>query len=151
VSLRFSYRRFPVAQPLTSLGGRLERPRPTILVSLTGPQGTFADLGLLDTGADDTLFPEYVAARIGIDLSNAPAGSGAGVGMQGVMVRYAEATLRVSDSQEDREWKAWVGFTSAKLRQPLLGYAGFMQFFTAAFHGDLEEVELTINPTYPGS
>ena len=44
----------------------------------------------------------------------------------------------------------WVGFTSAPLRQPLLGYAGFLQFFTATFHGDREEVELAVNAAYPG-
>jgi hypothetical protein len=66
-------------------------------------------------------------------------------------VRYAEVTLRIADNQEQREWKAWVGFTAARLRQPLLGYAGFLQYFTATFHGDREEVELTVNPTYPGT
>jgi hypothetical protein len=105
----------------------------------------------LDTGADDTLFRESVAAQIGVDLSNAPVRSGAGFGMHTATVRYAEVTLRVADNNERREWKAWVGFTSAPLRQPLLGYAGFLQFFTATFFGEREEVELTINSTYRGT
>lgn len=28
---------------------------------------------------------------------------------------------------------------------PVLGFAGFLQFFTATFRGDLEEVELIVN------
>jgi hypothetical protein len=45
----------------------------------------------------------------------------------------------------------WLGFTSAPLRQSLLGYAGFLQFFTATFYGDTEQVELTINSLYTGT
>jgi hypothetical protein len=33
----------------------------------------------------------------------------------------------------------------------LLGFAGFLQFFTATFRGDREEVELAVNVLYPGS
>jgi predicted aspartyl protease len=106
---------------------------------------------LLDTGADDTLFPDTLAAKLGIDLSGAPTGSGAGVGMHATTVHYAEVTLRLAGQNEQREWQAWVGFTSAALRQPLLGYAGFLQFFTATFHGDLEEVEIAVSSTYPGT
>jgi hypothetical protein len=28
---------------------------------------------------------------------------------------------------------------------------GFLQYFTAAFYGDLEEVELAVNNKYPGT
>jgi hypothetical protein len=57
----------------------------------------------------------------------------------------------MTDGKEQREWPAWVGFTPAKLQSPLLGFAGFLQFFTATLRGDREEVELTINSLYPGS
>jgi hypothetical protein len=150
VSLLFPYQPFQVAQPLVSLAGRLTRPRPIINVTLLGPLRGVLTSGLLDTGADDTVFPELVAQRLGLDLTNAPQGSGAGFGMHAGVVRYAEVPLRIADSNERREWRAWVGFTSAPLRQPLLGYAGFLQFFTACFHGDREEVELTVNASYPG-
>jgi hypothetical protein len=50
-----------------------------------------------------------------------------------------------------REWPAWVGFTSLPARYPLLGFAGFLQFFTATFHGDREEVELVVNRLYSGT
>jgi hypothetical protein len=38
-----------------------------------------------------------------------------------------------------------------KPRYALLGFAGFLQYFTATFFGDLEEVELTVNAAYPGT
>jgi predicted aspartyl protease len=151
VSLSFSYRPHPLARPAISLGGRPNRPRPVILLSLIGPLGTHVDDALLDTGADETVFPDSVAVTLGIDLTNAPTATGAGFGMQPAAIRYAEVTVRIADNNEQREWKAWVGFTSAPLRQPLLGYAGFLQFFDATFFGLREEVELTVNPAYTGS
>lgn len=65
-------------------------------------------------------------------------------------MRYAPVTLRLTDGREFREWQATVGFTSVRLKHQLLGFAGCLQFFTSTFFGHLEEVELTINPLYPG-
>jgi hypothetical protein len=151
MSLLFPYTTFPARNPIWTLQGRHNRPRPMIFVAVIGPNGTSVERGLLDIGADDTVFPELVATDIGIDLSKAPTGRASGVGpMSAVALRYAEVVLRISDGQEHREWPARVGFTSAALHQPLLGFAGFLQFFTATFRGDLEKVELTINAAYPG-
>ena len=58
--------------------------------------------------------------------------------------------LRLTDGREFREWPAWVGFTPARLPYPMLGFAGCLQFFDAEFRGGREEVELTVNPLYPG-
>jgi hypothetical protein len=151
MTMRFNYLRFPTRQPVLTLSGRTERPRTVIGLTLIGPTSTRLIEALLDTGSDDTVFPEALAAILGIDLTNAPTLIGAGFGMVAHPLRLAEVTLRVADSQEQREWRAWVGFTAAPLRQPLLGYAGFLQFFTATFHGDREEVELTINADFPGT
>jgi predicted aspartyl protease len=120
-------------------------------VTIFGPTGSRALDALLDTGAMDTVFEEKLAARLGIDLTNAPVGTSSGIGGISYPVRYARVQLRIADNLEQREWPAWVGFTAAKLRQPLLGYAGFLQFFDATFRGAAEEVELAINPTYPGA
>jgi hypothetical protein len=117
---------------------------------LLGPANTYTQAALLDTGADDSVFAESVAGKLGIDLADAPSGSALGVGSAPLSVRYAEITLRVSDGRENREWLAWVGFTAVRLRWPLLGFAGFLQFFTATFHGDREEVELAVNSFYRG-
>jgi hypothetical protein len=151
MSLIYRYRLFPVSQPIPSLGGRWVRPRPIVPVSITGPMDTRARDALLDSAADDTIFPERLAADIGIDLRNTPRGVGRGVGMAAVPVRFAQVVLRLADGKETREWSAVVAFTSAQLYRPLLGFAGCLQFFAANFRGDLEAVELIANSLYPGT
>jgi hypothetical protein len=59
--------------------------------------------------------------------------------------------LRISDGKEHREWLGRVGFTSTPMQRPLLGFAGFLQFFTATFHGDREYLELSVNSSYQGT
>jgi hypothetical protein len=86
-----------------------------------------------------------------IDLTNAPLGFASGLPQGSVPVRYARVALRNADHRERREWEAWVGFTPAQIRFPALGCLGFLQYFTATFHGDREIVELTVNGQYPGT
>jgi hypothetical protein len=140
-----------IARPAFTQGGRWVRPQPLIHVALVGPTGTRPVRGILDTAADDTVFPDYVAARMGLDLTGAPTGASSGVGRVPVPLRYAQVKLRAASGGEFREWPAWVGFTSIPIRYPLLGFAGFLQYFTATFHGDREEVELAVNRLYPGT
>lgn len=151
MTMHFAYQRIAVARPLASLQGRMERPRPYINITIIGPGGTAYQKALVDSGSDDTVFPETIASAIGIDLSNAPWGTSIGVGGGSGLLRFAQVTLRIADNKERREWQGWVGFTADPLRNSLLGYAGFLQYFTATFHGDREEVELTVNGTYPGT
>jgi hypothetical protein len=108
-------------------------------------------LGLVDPGADDTVFSTALATQVGIDLSNAPSGSASGIGLVSSSLLHARVKLRIATATEHREWEAWVGFTTTQLRFPLLGFAGFLQYFTATFHGDTEQLELTVNATYPGT
>lgn len=151
MSLRFRYQLSSFPHPLVPLDGRFVRPRPVFSVTLVGPGGSLAQDALLDTGADDTVFPEWLTRRIGIDLTNAPTGQASSLLRGSVPVRYARVQLRIADNQERREWEAWVGFTPARIVFPTLGFAGFLQYFTAVFHGDREEVELTVNGLYPGT
>jgi len=58
MSLRFRYVPRSTAVPVWSLGGRGERPRPIVAVSLLSSSGMIPCDGLLDTSADDTVFPE---------------------------------------------------------------------------------------------
>jgi hypothetical protein len=150
MSMIFSYAQVRIRRPAHPLGGRMTRPRPLIQVAMLGPVNTHADLCMLDTGADDTVFPDSVAAVIGVDLTNAPTGEAAGVGLVSTPIRYAQVTLRLTDGREFCEWPALVGFTAAPLRRPLLGFAGCLQFFDATFRGAREEVELVTNSLYPG-
>lgn len=151
MALRFPYQIYPMNHPVYSLGGRYARPRPVISVSLIGPTDTRAKDALLDTGSDDTLFPETLATKIGVDLSNAPLLLGSGIGGQPVPVRFAQINLRLTTQTEVREWPAWVGFTPALMTLPVLGFAGCLQFFTSTFIGDMQLVELEVNSLYPGT
>jgi hypothetical protein len=151
MSLLFRYRIVPVPRSVVTLGGRWSRPRPFLPIAVIGPSNTSAVDGFLDTGADETVFSERLAARIGLDLSNAPVGQATTATRTSAPVRYAQVNLRLTDGKEQREWPAWVEFTPAKLQSPLLGFAGFLQFFTATFRGDREEIELTTNSLYPGT
>ncbi len=150
MKFRYRYKLLATKHPVVSLAGRMVRPRPLIAVTLIGPAGTIVETAHLDPGSDDTVFPVYLAAKIGVDLTAAPQGEAAGVGNLVVPLRYAQATLRLASGQERCEWQAWVASTEAPLKRPLLGFAGFMQFFTATFHGDQEEVELAVNSLFPG-
>jgi len=105
----------------------------------------------LDPGSDDTAFPQSVAAAIGLDLSSAPMGRAAGIGLVGSVLRYAEVSIQITDGKELRQWNAWVGFTTTRLIYPILGFAGFLQFFNAHFYGAKEEVELEVNSHFPGT
>ena len=151
MSLRYRYKQFPVKRPIVSLGGRRTRPRPLVPVTLVGPAASKLETGLLDTGSDDTVFHEDLAVGLGIDLTGAPTGEATGVSTGKARLRFAEVKLRLASGKERREWIAWVGFTSIPIRLPLLGFAGFLQYFTATFHGDREEVELAVNSSYPGT
>jgi hypothetical protein len=151
MTMRFRYKVVRGRSPILSLGGRTSRSRPVIPVTLIGPGGTVVREGLLDSGADDTVFPENLAPSLGLNLTNAPHGYGGGVGSGKLLLRFAEVTFRLAQGGELREWRAWVGFTSATFLYPMLGCAGFLQFFDVNFLGAREEVELTVNNLYPGT
>jgi predicted aspartyl protease len=135
---------------VVSLGGALYRSRPIVRVTVVAPKGTSIEDGLLDTGADDTVFSDSMALKLGLDLSAAPTGEAGAAGGARYPVFYSRVKLRITDGIEFREWDAWVTFTRSVLRRPLLGMAGFLQFFRADFNTDLELVDLTINRLYPG-
>ena len=149
--MRFRYQSFQAPHPLWQLGGKSTRVRPVLTVTAIGPSGTAVRAGLLDTGADDTVFSTDVAAKLGIDLSQAPQIVSSGVGLVAATVYLAEVQLRITDGREQREWTARVGFTTAPLKRALLGIAGFLEYFDATFFGDREEVELTVNSLYRGT
>ena len=133
MTMNFRYPTFRRSHPIISLGGRYSRPRPVISVTLIGPSHSAPLDALLDTGADETVFPDYVAASLGIDLTNAPVGEAQGVGGRPLPLRYANLTLRIADKNERREWPAVVAFAPLQGRLPMLGFAGFLQFFTACY------------------
>jgi hypothetical protein len=151
MSLCFPYMPLRTAAPIWTLAGRQDRPKPLITVAIVGPTRTRAMDALLDTGADDSVFPESMATKIGLDLTNAPSGESCGVGGARIPLRYAHIRLRLTGGREFRDWPARVAFAPIPMVWGLLGFAGCLQFFDACFFGSREEVELTVNHLYPGT
>lgn len=151
MSLRFRYQLAPTGRMIHSLGGRTVRPRPLVPVRLISASSSPTRAGLLDKGADETIYPEARARLLGLDLTNAPLGSATVANSASINFRYSPVTLYLTEGNETRGWKAIVGFSPARLRYGLLGFAGCLQYFTASFRGDIEEVELSVNALYPGT
>ena len=150
--MKFPYTSTTAGTPIPSLGGSSTRWRPLLAVRVIGPKGTQLIDGLADTGSDETVFEEWVAALIGVDLAQAVSRD---IGLVGrvnpVRIKYMSVNLRITDgSQEAYEWPAVIGFTPTKLRYPLLGHAGFLQFFDADFRGEDREVVVTPNAKFSG-
>lgn len=148
----FPYLPAAVREPIPSLGGARTRRRPIIPIRVTGPSDTWLCDALLDTGADDTVFEEDLALLVGVDLGQAPVRQTQLLGRpQPLTCRYAPVELRVSDGRETCTWTAIVGFVNGRLRYPLLGHAGCLQFFDADFQGEDHQVVLTANHSFPGT
>ena len=152
MEFQFPFLLIGIPRPVVSLQGRTVRPRPIIPFDVINPKTGVSRSyrGLLDTGADDTVFHIDDADLLGIDLTHAPTGTAQGATGQTVTVRYAEVLLQLTnDDGETLEWRATVAFAPKRGTHPLLGFAGFLQFFDTTFLGELEEVTLTPNGLIP--
>jgi hypothetical protein len=138
--------------PQPSLGGSMVRYRPIVAVRVTGPTGSWIMDGLLDSGSDDTIFPEWAAAIIGADLDTAVDQHLHLAGRANPLrCRYLSVTLRITDGKsETYEWDATVGFVAVPLKCPLLGHAGFLQYFDVKFQGSDHVVSLAPNSSFSG-
>jgi len=135
-----------------SLGGGGMRCKPLIPLTVIGPKGQETCLALLDSGADDIVLPTALAARVGVDLSSAVAGTARGVGSaQPVGLLYAPVILVLTDNVELCRWRAVIGFTQAPLRFPLFGIAGGLEHFQVTL--DIGDRQITIlpKPTLPAT
>jgi hypothetical protein len=149
--MRFPFQTFATNRPVYPLGGIRVRHIPVFSVNVIGPLGNEMVDCRLDPGADDTIIPEWVAQRIGVDLTNAPWGESNPIA--GTPLRYpcATVTLRLDDGRETCEWKAIVGFLNLpSVRWGLLGLTGFLQFFDTTLFGSRREVVLSPNTAFTG-
>jgi hypothetical protein len=145
------YTHCPVRTPIPALGGATMIPRPIVAVRITGPSGSRLRDGLLDSGADETILDPSVAPLIGVDLSQALEREINLVGRGRIHCRYASVQLRITDGiAETYEWDTIVGFAPFPILRGLLGFAGFLQFFDAAFRGADQEVTLLPNALFSG-
>jgi hypothetical protein len=132
--------------------GSTSRWRPLVPVALIRPAGRrrLFSRALLDPGADDTVFPLGIAGPIGVML-RADTGHGIRWRGQGYPLRFGDVELELSDDTAVWRWPAVVGFSPAPLRYPILGVCGCLQFFDAWFRGADRQVEIALNPSYPGT
>jgi hypothetical protein len=152
MEFQFPFSAIAIPRPVISLQGRKVRPRPMIPFVVINPRtgACRSYRGLLDTGADDTVFQDETAVALGIDLTNAPTGTVQGATGQTMTVRYAEVFLQIANDEDaGLEWRATVAFAPKRGTHPILGFAGFLQFFDTTFHGELEEVTLIPSGNLP--
>ena len=138
--------------PQPALGGSLLRPRPMMPVQFARPGSPVTRTSILDTGADDTVLPDWIAVALGLDLTGAEERPIGMVGRTPMRCRYVPVEIQISDGvRETYRWTAVVGFVfAAALLRPLLGHAGFLQYFDAEFRGADHEVLLIPNRAFPG-
>jgi hypothetical protein len=151
MTMRFRYSPVLVHSPVLTLGGRSVRPRPIVDCAVIGPTNTVVTPALLDSGADECIFSELIAVQIGLKLSAAPSRTTNYLRLGNTPIRYGAVIFRSTDGIEFREWSALVAFARLRMPYALLGFAGCLQFFDSCFFGAREGVELTVNPTYPGT
>ncbi len=145
------YTSCPVRTPVPDLGGSARVPRPILPILVTGPAGSRLRDGLLDTGADETILDPSVAGQIGVELSKALQREVNLIGRGRIFCRYAAVQLRITDGiAETYEWNTMVGFAPFPVLRSLLGFAGFLQFFDAAFRGGDQEVIMVPNASFTG-
>jgi hypothetical protein len=152
MTFRFPFVSIPTSRPVPSLASRRDRPRPIIPITVINPATLAARRyrAVLDTGADDTVFHENAARLLGINLAGATGGQAQGTTGTPVGLRYADVFLQLADPLGNvLEWRATVAFAPAAAAYPLLGFAGFLQYFDTTFFGELEEVELIPNALLP--
>jgi hypothetical protein len=150
--MRIPYMMGVANRPQPALGGSLVRPRPMTPVQFGKPGGALARTSLLDTGADDTVLPDWIATAVGLDLAGAEERPIGLAGRPPLRCRYASLEIQISDgARETYRWTAVVGFVDAAvLTRPLLGHAGFLQYFDAEFSGADHEVVLIPNRSFAG-
>lgn len=149
--MKFAYVPLATRRPVYSLAGAQLRYRPLIPLQVNGVHGSRLFDCSLDSGADDTLFPEQLAKILGISLTGPPdEGEALPVAGRPITYAYGRISLRLSDGFEACEWETIVGFIAAPLVWPILGHAGFLQFFDVQLLGDRHEAVLIPNASFPG-
>ena len=105
---------------------------------------------LVDTGADDVVFPEDLAAQIGVDLTAAvPGSSYAAATSQPVPVLFAPVILLLDDGKERVRWRAIVGFAPLTSKYGLFGIAGGLEYFRTTLDVEDRELLLEAKPSLP--
>jgi hypothetical protein len=149
--VKFPYLPLPTGKPVYSLRGASVRYRPIIPLEVAGPTGSRLRDCSVDCGSDDTLLPRHYSAVMGIALTSPPhEGEGSPIGGQPIRYPYGRVTFRLSDGLTAYEWEAIVGFVAVPLRWPVLGHAGFLEFFDVELLGRRRQAIITPNASFRG-
>ncbi|MEK6257280.1 MAG: hypothetical protein AABP62_01555 [Planctomycetota bacterium] len=126
--------------------------RPEIPITITGTKLARNFLGLVDTGSDHTIVPLSVARGLGVVVDELEETTANVFGGQSVLLRAGEVELRLEADGKTITWSAIVSFfdfPSEKDETVVLGHAGFLEFFTSTFDGELEALTLVPNRNLP--
>ena len=128
--------------------------RPKVLLNIRGPNGDLFDLALVDTGADHTTLPMSIANELGIQLITEQATPASGFSGEEIETMPGEVELAIVGPNDEIRWRASVyfaRFADSMKEECVLGHVGGLQFFSALFDGEREELTLTANSTLPRS
>lgn len=128
-------------------GSELLLSRPELDLKLIGPKGSAVFIGLVDTGADQTILPTFIAHRLGIELGPHEGPIATAFGGQRLDLLDGAAVLEIRSGGEILAWTAplcFFDYSEEDESTVVLGYVGFLEFFTATFDGDA--LELTLEP-----
>lgn len=124
------------------------RPLIPVFVESDSGQRLIVD-GLVDTGSDLTLFPERVAVKLGLDLTQStelPLRTG--VGINGSH-RECEVVLELRWEGEAHRWRTRVGIYPGQMRYCLLGTKGFFEYFDLNYSARQQVFELRLATDLP--
>jgi len=126
--------------------------RPEAKIRVSGTRGEAYLRALLDTGADHTVLPFSIAADISAELFEGEADVAKGVSGHEITIVPGKVELELLGRDESCRWTAVIGFAqsvSSMDECSILGHAGCLEFFLAAFDGLSQVVELTPRPNFP--
>jgi len=139
-----------ISPPTLSTGTRFHW-RPLIPVKVRSTSGVvlFYHRALLDSGSQDTLLPLGAARTAGIpllpDVGHIVRWRGAAFPL-----RFGRVEFQMEDCGVTWRWSAVVAFADLSVPYPILGLAGFLEYFDATFRGEDRVVELAPNGSFTG-
>lgn len=149
--MKFSYFQYLTHPSPTTPTGILHRPE--IPIRVAGKRGNALLRATVDPGSDDTLLPLSIGHSIGATMDSTQTWHVQGIGGQAISVILGEVEFELTDGHQSFRWSAKVGlvdFADPQDEVTILGHAGFLDYFRAAFDGHQRTLEIDITPAFPG-
>lgn len=137
----FELKRRNFNRPYPAFGRPASRDMPIIPLTVHCGGATVAERAFVDSMADFVTLPDWVAPRVGIDLSVAPSHTITVIGGSQVVVKFARVTLEIPHPRGVR-WSTDVAFGPTP--RWLFGHFGGLEFFH--FTLDAVNEELFLEP-----